>query len=149
MTESYEQYEVRMNAQAMRDHPFVGDGPYCKHMSRSRRGKVTLGAECGYLPKHHPGGQGDPYPFESIDARGALEERRQTAREAFHDARADAAVVAVEVGIEPAIEAATRVRITEEIIDAFKAYAHPAPLEPNIVPALTAAFRAAGFEVEP
>lgn len=72
-----------------------------------------------------------------------LADRRQRAREAFHDARAAAAVEFAEHGLDEAIETATRVRVTPEIVEASMA-------EPFITTAeaLARAFRAAGFEVE-
>jgi len=68
----------------------------------------------------------------------ALDDRRQRAREAFWDAYGPS-----DQGtpLDVAIEAATRVRITPEVIRAFNT--------PNeTVAGLAAAFRAAGFEVE-
>lgn len=70
----------------------------------------------------------------------ALDDRRQSAREAYHD----------EAGftrepIEVAIETATRVRIDHDVMVAFLT----APDDPDdIAGPLAAAFRAAGFEVE-
>jgi hypothetical protein len=69
----------------------------------------------------------------------ALDDRRQSAREAFYDTYADGTYVEVR-GVEEAIEVATRVRITQELIDAYSA-------TDNIDDGLRAAFRAAGFEV--
>lgn len=69
----------------------------------------------------------------------ALRDRRQRAREAGQDHLTDHDAMP---GIEAAIETATRVRVTREIqLAAAKAY----PFVDNMI---TAAFRAAGFEVE-
>jgi hypothetical protein len=77
-------------------------------------------------------------------------ERQQRAREAGLDAYPSDGVPFAGPGamLDAAIETATRVRVDADVIAAFKQYGHPLPLEPNIIPALTAAFRAAGFEVE-
>jgi len=68
----------------------------------------------------------------------ALDDRRQQAREAGWDAIVD---VGAREALETAIETATRVRITQEMIDAYSA-------ESNIDDGLAAALRTAGFEVE-
>jgi hypothetical protein len=78
---------------------------------------------------------GDPWTGEPIT-------RREVAQAVFIEAYGGLTDEARE-----AIEVATQVRISEAVIDAFKRFAHPLPLEPNIVPALTAAFEAAGLEV--
>lgn len=81
----------------------------------------------------------------------ARSERRQATREAYWDSFGGpptAANTMSGAALEAAIETATRVRVDDDIVAAFKQYGHPLPLEPNIIPALTAAFRAAGFEVE-
>jgi hypothetical protein len=79
----------------------------------------------------------------------ALAARRQRAREAAHDAapylvRTGPGVAA----IDEAIETATRVQITDEVLDA----GYPSVLTERdrklCRPLLAAAFRAAGFEVE-
>lgn len=81
--------------------------------------------------------------MNEIEARAlgkmsALENRRQNAREAYWDNREGAEVAA----IEEAIGAATRVRITPEIIAATG-------LKPELAAraVLMAGFEAAGFEV--
>lgn len=75
----------------------------------------------------------------------ALDERRQRAREAAYDAPNGPA----SGDIEPAIETATRVRITPEIITATLRSVDASPTAaPRYRIAVTAAFRAAGFEVE-
>lgn len=74
----------------------------------------------------------------------ALEERRQRAREAgrdAYDAERDGGAI-FEDALEAAIEAATRVRITLELLAAMD------PGVGNRETRLIAAFRAAGFEVE-
>lgn len=77
--------------------------------------------------------------------RTAFDDRRQRAREAAQDS-ADVtqswALGAIEVGIETA----TRVQITPEISGAYLAALRG---ERSVVSGLEAAFRAAGFEVEP
>jgi len=71
-----------------------------------------------------------------------LDDRRQRARETYYDVRNDEGPDAH--GIEAAIETATRVRITPEIV-----MASGLPVGPEWpIKNLTAAFRAAGFEVE-
>lgn len=87
-------------------------------------------------------------PVRTLDS-APLVDRRQCAREAAYDSEPNDQTMHYDGGsMEMAIETATRVKITEDIVDAFKRFAHPAPLEPNIRPALSAAFEAAGFEVE-
>jgi hypothetical protein len=83
-----------------------------------------------------------------IHSTSPLAERRQRAREAFHDASPvmDSDIIdQVHGAAEEAIETATRVRVTPEIIQAFV----EAPDDPeDIAGPIEAAFRAAGFEVE-
>jgi hypothetical protein len=74
----------------------------------------------------------------------ALEDRRQAAREAYHDAT-DLPEKFSQYGLTDAIETATRVRITPEIIDAATRVARGSW---TFGPAVRAAFEAAGFEVE-
>lgn len=70
----------------------------------------------------------------------ALDDRRQSAREAFRDANEMLADP-----IDEAIETATRVRINHDVMVAFLT----APDDPDdIAGPLASAFRAAGFEVE-
>lgn len=51
---------ARIKAQAMRDHAFVGDGPYCQArisfapMGSAETGRITGWAGCGYPPDTHP-----------------------------------------------------------------------------------------------
>jgi hypothetical protein len=83
-----------------------------------------------------------------------LLDRQQVAREAFQDAAAEETPEDVRThltrAVEAAIEVATRVKLERDIFNAFFA-ASPdtfaAEENPNWRPALTAAFRAAGFEV--
>jgi hypothetical protein len=83
----------------------------------------------------------------------AHRDRRLTAIAAFQDAIGEppedpaAAYARIVMAQRVALEAATQIKITADVVMAFKRHAHPAPLEPNIVPALRAAFEAAGFEV--
>jgi hypothetical protein len=78
----------------------------------------------------------------------ALGERRQAAREAFHDAApSDRTARDAAEAAEAAIETATRVQVTPEIVaagsDADSAHSYGADYGAIII----AAFRAAGFEV--
>jgi hypothetical protein len=78
----------------------------------------------------------------------SLDDRRQSAREAAHDAATGntSQYYRDRAALAAAIEAATRVKITPEVIDAFirspEDYEHGDVANP-----LRAAFRAAGFEV--
>jgi hypothetical protein len=63
ISETDEERAARIKAEAMRDHPFVGDGaggPYCQDMGRemtmgSREfGQVTMRVQCGYPADLHP-----------------------------------------------------------------------------------------------
>jgi hypothetical protein len=51
----------RIRQQAMRDHPFEGDGPYCRawqgptFSGSPEVGVVTMRIRCGYPPDTHPG----------------------------------------------------------------------------------------------
>ncbi|MET0417855.1 MAG: hypothetical protein ABW022_17745 [Actinoplanes sp.] len=81
----------------------------------------------------------------------ALDDRRQSAREAFHDARNEAAVEPVHYGLEEAIETATRVNISDDMIEqAMMDTCHDGagPSAAKVRRLLVDAFRAAGFEVE-
>lgn len=71
----------------------------------------------------------------------ALNDRRQRAREAYHDAT-DLPEKFSNRGLDEAIETATRVQITPEMLDAMN------PAVGNREERLKAAFEAAGFEVE-
>lgn len=77
---------------------------------------------------------------------GALLDRRQRAREAYWD---DMRGLSMRTqGIEAAIETATRVRVDDDIIEAAQ---NAFPVLRDVAEGkvmLTAAFRAAGFEVE-
>jgi hypothetical protein len=62
-SESPEERVARVKREAMRDHPFVGDGrggPYCQDMGRetvmgSREfGQVFMRVQCGYPADLHP-----------------------------------------------------------------------------------------------
>lgn len=75
----------------------------------------------------------------------ALEERRQRAREAFWDAVVD---VGAREAAEEAIETATRVKITEEAIEAFDIERNGSTDAGNIRAGLAAALAELGFEVE-
>lgn len=81
---------------------------------------------------------------EQVEA--ARTERRKQAEQAWMDAAIDPDPE--RNCVTATIEVAARVRITPEIVGAFLGHAHPAPLWPNVIPALKAAFEAAGFEVE-
>lgn len=66
---------------------------------------------------------------------------------ADHDEHGWSGIDAVKATALAVGQALATVTITEASIDAFKRHAHPAPLEPNIRPALTAFLRELGFEV--
>lgn len=74
-----------------------------------------------------------------------VSDRRQRAMEALYDARAAIRHLPAEHDpVEIAIETATRVKITNDVMMAFL----ESPGDPDdIAEPLTAAFRAAGFEV--
>jgi hypothetical protein len=79
----------------------------------------------------------------------ALEERRRSAREAYHDARARINTITGMPAVEEAIESATRVEITKDITDAARqasGYGWDIP-DHAYYSVIEAAFRAAGFEV--
>lgn len=79
----------------------------------------------------------------------ALEDRRQTAREAYHDAMARIDTVTGMPAVEEAIETATRVRITQEVAEtACAAAGMGVGNVERMIPIIEAAFVAAGFEVE-
>jgi hypothetical protein len=82
----------------------------------------------------------------------ARADRRQRAREAFHDGSPtidNDAIDEVHAAAEAAIEAATRVRVDDEIIDAARvAYGNGSKHRAGLRRAIEAAFVAAGFEVE-
>ena len=85
-----------------------------------------------------------------VETMSAAEERRQRAREAFADASpaidADA-IDQVHAAAEGAIETASRVRVTQEVVRAAIVARDDNGWD-NMVKAVEAAFRAAGFEVE-
>jgi hypothetical protein len=113
-------------------------------------GVTVDGAQYGHEGRHHGTGAPD-CPRElhhHHDERctppgvGELADRRQRAREAFWDRYAPEQYDGDLPALNDAIETATRVRVTREIqLAAAKAY----PFVDNMI---TAAFRAAGFEVE-
>ena len=56
-----EERKARSRAEAMRDHPFEGDGQYCAAMIGGKgsgdpatTGVVTMSVGCGYRREHHP-----------------------------------------------------------------------------------------------
>jgi len=77
--------------------------------------------------------------MSSSEKPSPLEDRRQSAREAYWDTNdADC--------LDAALEIATRVKITPEVIDAF--IRHPDQYEEgDVAGPLRTAFEAAGFEV--
>lgn len=81
----------------------------------------------------------------AAEAVAALAARRQIAREAGQDAAEVSWVEAT--GIDEAIEVATRVRVTDEVVEAAQ---HAFPVLRDVAEGkrmLEAAFAAAGFEV--
>lgn len=84
-----------------------------------------------------------------------LADRRQRAREAYHDYLSRVETVTGMPAVEEAIEVATRVKITPDIVAAARAgWAAPEDAGnwltdpgPRETARLVAAFRAAGFEV--
>lgn len=78
--------------------------------------------------------------------RTALDDRRQSAREAYWDARNETGVQGM-IGLDDAIETATRVKITYDIVRAAEVAGGWDIPDPIYQAMLTAAFRAAGFEV--
>jgi hypothetical protein len=85
-------------------------------------------------------------------AAAELADRRQRAREAGLDAWADVCAVPssedrAENALNDAIEVATRVRVDDDIIDAAQQAFPIFTSADEARPVLTAAFRAAGFEV--
>lgn len=50
----------RVRARSMRDHPFVGEGPYCEArisfspMGSAETGTITGWSGCGWSPEMHP-----------------------------------------------------------------------------------------------
>lgn len=79
--------------------------------------------------------------------RAALVDRRQRAREAFHDTFAGEYNTSSDA-LDEAIETATRVDITEEVIAAAVEAGDLTQGTKGAWRTLAAAFRAAGFEVE-
>ncbi|MFA9272613.1 MAG: hypothetical protein ACEQSX_18050 [Baekduiaceae bacterium] len=75
-----------------------------------------------------------------------IEDRRQRAREAAHDAWNN--TVSPRQAVELAIETATRVQITPEAIEAFDVERNGSTDAGNIPAGLAAALAALGFEVE-
>jgi hypothetical protein len=100
-------------------------------------------------------------PRERTTSRGALDllhgtdpitDRRQRAREAAYDNPSVSAAAersaTVSAMLDDAVEAATRVKLTYDIVNAAIAADAPYMMGADIDEVLTAAFRAAGFEVE-
>jgi hypothetical protein len=85
-----------------------------------------------------------------MSADDPLAERRQRAREAYHDGLASIDTTTGMPAVEDAIETATRVRITPETVVAFEDQEADRCCDcgSNTKAGLAAAFRAAGFEVE-
>lgn len=56
--ETLEERRARIHAAVMRDHPFVGDGPYCEHWSGTSKtgdyGTFTFSSQCGWSRETHP-----------------------------------------------------------------------------------------------
>jgi hypothetical protein len=120
-----------------------------------------LVTQYGHAGRHH--GVGTPdcprelhhHHDERCEPPGAvaLADRRQRAREAFHDARAEAGLEFADGELDEAIETATRVQVTPEIVDAaYYALGNAAPAyfppERHMRTAVAAALAAAGFEIE-
>ena len=80
-----------------------------------------------------------------VETVSAVEERRQRAREAFWDA--SHATPNVGTALDRGITAATRVKVTQEVVRAALV-ARDDNRWGNMAKAVEAAFRAAGFEVE-
>lgn len=78
----------------------------------------------------------------AAEAVAALADRRQRAREAFYD-RCDTGGM-VNTAINEAVEVATRVRVTDEVVEAAELADDDGAA---FVSVITAAFAAAGFEV--
>ncbi len=75
----------------------------------------------------------------------AIEDRREAACDAFYDT--PGCVSDPDSALTPAIESATRVRITEELIEIFDVERNGSTAAGDIRAGLTAVFLAAGFEV--
>jgi hypothetical protein len=60
MTETLEAFRARIKAQNMRDHLFVGEGPYCDAWiekgttGSEEHGYITMRVGCGYPADCHP-----------------------------------------------------------------------------------------------
>ena len=83
-----------------------------------------------------------------MSADNPLADRRQRAREAYHDGLANIDTTTGMPAVEDAIETATRVRIDDSIIDAAQNVGAPFLNEHEARDVIAAAFRAAGFEIE-
>jgi hypothetical protein len=72
--ESESEWKERIRQQVMRDHPFVGEGPYCEFMGRAVvRGSAEYGfwamsSQCGYPPDTHP--MSTPVPSHGVPGCG-------------------------------------------------------------------------------
>lgn len=63
MSESEAERRARIRAGAMRDHPFVGGGPYCQSWGAAQTagdptitGMVAMRIQCGWPADTHPEG---------------------------------------------------------------------------------------------
>lgn len=74
-----------------------------------------------------------------------IEDRRQRAREVYWDVLGTRSA---EVAAQEAIETATRVKITDEMIQVFRRNMKPTASADYITEKLATFFTAAGFEVE-
>ncbi len=58
LDEQWNAEQERIRLQAMRDHPFEGEGSYCSRMQGSSResvhGTITMAVGCGYRRENHP-----------------------------------------------------------------------------------------------
>lgn len=65
VNETSEQAIERIKRQAMRDHPFVGPGPYCMgwgpetSVGTVEVGQLIMRAQCGWTAEYHPVSEGD------------------------------------------------------------------------------------------
>lgn len=77
----------------------------------------------------------------------AIEERRRKARDAGWDATCGWDAESVTAALDACSQAATQVRITDEMVEAFDIERNGSTDAGNIPAGLRAAFEAAGFEV--
>ena len=75
-----------------------------------------------------------------------IEDRRQRARDAFYET--PGCVADPDTALTAAIETATRVKITDEMIQVFRRNMKPTASADYITEKLATFFTAAGFEVE-